>query len=303
MTEKLKAESKVKDGNYYVVQSFMVKDLKLKGLEKDVYAIIYGFSQAENQAFNSSLQYLADWTNSSKQGVMKCLKSLEEQGFIVKKENYINGVKFVEYYATELNTLYNRVEYPIQQSLMGGMQQSLPNNKELDNINNNTNNNINNISSSINTTTNKEKENKKEKENSTNLEIKGGVKAEIVRPEVLEIYNYWQSKKILNHKSLNDTLQKAIKKALKEYDVDTIKQSIDRYHTILLDKDYFFCYHWGLDKFLTQKNTLPEFLENGAKWVAYQATKNSSQPSKEKQNVSSIIDELLAESLGKEIEL
>ena len=41
-------ESKVKDGNYYVVQSFMVKELKLKGNELVVYAIIYGFSQNDD---------------------------------------------------------------------------------------------------------------------------------------------------------------------------------------------------------------------------------------------------------------
>ena len=42
-------QSKVKDGNFFVVQSFMVKGLKLKGLELLCFAIIYGFSQAEGQ--------------------------------------------------------------------------------------------------------------------------------------------------------------------------------------------------------------------------------------------------------------
>lgn len=126
------AESKVKDGNYYVVQSFMVKELKLKGLEKDVYAIIYGFSQA-GQKFNGSLQYLADWTTSTKQGVLKSLKSLQDKGLVVKEEKQFNGVKFCEYYTTEFNTPLNKVEEGIKQSLTGGIQQSLPNNKSLNN--------------------------------------------------------------------------------------------------------------------------------------------------------------------------
>ena len=120
-------ENRVKDGNYYVVQGFMVKDLELKGLEKDVYAIIYGFSQAENQTFTGSLQYLADWTNSSKQGILKCLNSLIEKGLIAKKENVINNVKFVEYYSTEFNG-------GIKQSLTGGIKQSLTNNIDYNNI-------------------------------------------------------------------------------------------------------------------------------------------------------------------------
>ena len=132
------AESKVKRENFITIQGFMLTDLQLKGNELLIYACIYGFSQAENQVFNGSLQYLADWTNSTKQGVIKCLKSLEEKQFIVKKENYINGVKFCEYYATKFNTPINNVDGGMQQSLTGGVQQSLPNNIGFDIDNDNT---------------------------------------------------------------------------------------------------------------------------------------------------------------------
>lgn len=177
------AESRVKDKNYITIQGFMLTDLKLKGNELIVYACIYGFSQAENQVFNGSLQYLAEWTNSSKQSVMKCLKSLEEKGFIVKKENYINGVKFCEYYTTKLDTLYNKVEYPMQQSLggiqqslmggmqqslMGGIQQSLPNNIELNNI---SSDNIDNKLEEIILHKEEKKNNTKEKEIEQEFEI------------------------------------------------------------------------------------------------------------------------------------
>ena len=120
--------SKVKDGNYIVIQAFMVKDLKLKGNELLIYAAIYGFSQTENQAFTGSLQYLADWTNSTKQGVIKNLKSLVAKGYITKDEQYINGVKFCEYRTTEFNGVLNKVEHPIKQSLTPPIKQSLPNN-------------------------------------------------------------------------------------------------------------------------------------------------------------------------------
>jgi uncharacterized phage protein (TIGR02220 family) len=120
-------ENRIKDGNYYVVQSFMVKDYKLKGLEKDVYAIIYGFSQAENQWYDGSLQYLANWTNSTKQGVLKALSSLFEKQLIEKQDVLFNGVKFVKYRSTEFNG-------GIKQSLTGGIKQSLTNNIVSDNI-------------------------------------------------------------------------------------------------------------------------------------------------------------------------
>ena len=104
-------KSKVREGHYYVIQWFMVHDLKLKGLELSCYAIIYGFTQADGQVFNGSLQYLCDWTGASKQAVIKALNRLVEKKYLIREEKFINGVKFVEYYATNLNT--------IKKSLMG----------------------------------------------------------------------------------------------------------------------------------------------------------------------------------------
>lgn len=141
-------KSWVKDGNFVTIQSFMVKDLKLKGNELLTYAIIYGFSQNGESKFTGSLQYIADWTNSTKQGVMKNLKALVEKGLIVKTDIYNNGVKFVQYHATELRTMQESLtgyetEFNggMQQSLTPPIQQSLPNNialiKKENNINNN----------------------------------------------------------------------------------------------------------------------------------------------------------------------
>lgn len=133
--------SDIKKENYINICGWMVTDLCLKGNELLIYAIIYGFSQAEKQVFNGSLQYLANWTNSTKQGVIKSLKSLEAKGFICKKENYINGVKFCEYYTTELNDILNKSEHPIKQSLTGGIKQSLHNSDNSNNQDDNDNEN------------------------------------------------------------------------------------------------------------------------------------------------------------------
>ncbi len=130
------AKSKVNRDNYIVIQGFMLTDLNLKGNELILYACIYGFSQSEGQKFTGSLQYLADWTNSTKQGVVKSLKSLVEKGYLEKTDTVINGVKFCEYRVTKFNGVCNSVVQGMQQSLTGGMKQSLTNNIALDNIEN-----------------------------------------------------------------------------------------------------------------------------------------------------------------------
>ena len=116
--------SKVKNENYISIQGWMVNELNLKGNELLVYAIIYGFSQEENQKFAGSIQYLANWIGSSKQTVFNCLKSLIEKGLIEKKETFINGVKFCEYQSKFLMGVVKIFD--------GGSQKIRPNN-----INNN----------------------------------------------------------------------------------------------------------------------------------------------------------------------
>lgn len=124
----------VKDGTYVTIQSWMVNDLKLKGNELLAYAVIFGFSQDGETYFDGSLQYLADWTNSTRQGVHKVLKTLVEKGLIEKKDTKKNGIKFCSYRTTKFNGVLNKDERGVQQSLTGGVKQSLTNNIFLDNI-------------------------------------------------------------------------------------------------------------------------------------------------------------------------
>ena len=128
---------KIKDTQFIVVQGWMVNDLQLKGNELLVFAVIHGFSQDGENRFTGSLQYLADWTSATKQGIMKNLKSLLDKGYIAKEEKFVNGVKFCEYYSTQFTGVLNSVEQGIKQSLTGGIKQSLPNNKDIDNKTNN----------------------------------------------------------------------------------------------------------------------------------------------------------------------
>ena len=94
----------MQDKSYVTIQGWMRTELDLRGNDLLVYAIIYGFSQTQNQKFTGSLQYLADWCGATKQGIMKNLTNLVDRGLIEKEEKYIGGVKLVEYYTTEFNT-------------------------------------------------------------------------------------------------------------------------------------------------------------------------------------------------------
>ena len=104
-------ESLISKENYINIQGWMVTELNLKGNELIIYACIYGFSQAEGQAFSGRLKYLADWTNSTKYGVTKCLKALIEKGYIAKDEEYINNVKCCKYRTVNPDEVCNKADH------------------------------------------------------------------------------------------------------------------------------------------------------------------------------------------------
>lgn len=117
----------------------MVTELGLKGSELIIYAVIFGFSQDGSTMYTGSAQYLADWTNTTKQSVFKVLKSLTDRKLIIRHEETRNGVMFVSYsynpdalvtgdkqsllgWSTKFTGVVNKVD--------GGSKQSLPNNIE-----------------------------------------------------------------------------------------------------------------------------------------------------------------------------
>lgn len=249
--------SKVKNENFIVIQGWMINELKLKGNELLVYALIYGFSQEENMWFEGSLQYLVDWTLSSKRTIITTLNSLLEKGIIDKKEEIKNNIKFCKYKCNNFTTI-EKISPPIEKI-------SPPIDNIEDNIDINNNIYINKL---------KEKEIYKEKENpifeqkEVEFEIVGNEEPITITDEE-QIFNHWNSKEIVKHRELTKPLKDEIKKKIKELGFDNIILGIDHYAEILQDKKYFFNYAWSLIDFLKRKNGITSFLEEGSQWQSY----------------------------------
>ena len=102
-----------------------------------------------------------------------------------------------------------------------------------------------------------------------------------------KIFDYWNSKKIVVHKKFTEEIDKALTKALSYYSKEEIGHAIEHYATVYNDKNYFFSYKWTLIEFLSRKNGLPEFLEEGSKWLNY---KNRNNPNFKNQTYNSYDD-------------
>lgn len=240
-------KSMVKNENFMVIHGWMINELDLKGNELLIYAIIYGFSQAENQFFTGTAQYLADWTNSTRRGVMKNLSSLVEKGLLQKKEQSVDGVKLVHYRAVGLseykkNNLQeecqqssqgdmNKVHRGYEQSSQGGMnkvhrgyeQSSHP---TIYNINNKINNNI--TSSATENGGDSGDNNIPKNENNIKEDSKVSKQEEkIPYTEILKLYNEI-CKSLPKALRLSEKRRKAIKAKLRDgYSMDDIKRAFE----------------------------------------------------------------------------
>lgn len=93
-------------------------------------------------------------------------------------------------------------------------------------------------------------------------------KEKIFSPQAYDLLSYWNEQNIVVHQETDNTLRQ-IEKGLRKFSIDEIKTAIDRYVTIYRDPNYYYKHKWTLPKFLTQKNGVPDFLDEGIRWLNY----------------------------------
>ena len=136
------AENRVKDENYYQVSGWMKNRLGLKGTKRDVFAIIYGFTQDGENEFTGSINYLVEWLDVSRPTIIKSLQELTESNFLIKRTEIINNVQFNRYkvnlpVVNNFNGGSKETLLGSKNILLGGSKETLPNNKSINNTNNN----------------------------------------------------------------------------------------------------------------------------------------------------------------------
>lgn len=130
----------ITDTNYYVVHGWM-REMGLKGLQLDLYAIIYGFCQDNGSAFYGTISYLEEFTGFSRRAVIDALNDLVGKRFIRKDiEDLGQQVKRVKYSCIKEQICIGSAEFAQEgmQNLQGGCADFAPNKENIyiNNINN-----------------------------------------------------------------------------------------------------------------------------------------------------------------------
>lgn len=122
----------MKNENYFVIQGWMINELKLKGNDLLVFSIIYGFSQDGETEFTGSIKYLCECLSCSRPTVSNSLKTLCESGLIIKSDLIVNGVLFHRY----------KISLQGVKNFYGGSKETLQGGSKISLHNNTINNNI-----------------------------------------------------------------------------------------------------------------------------------------------------------------
>lgn len=247
------------DKSFTVVPN-MIFGVELSVQEQSLYLALLSFYNKEKGYAYPSYKQLKERSRIKKdETLIKYINSLIQKKLLVKETIKGKGNK---YYIPTPKTEYH-------QNWSTSEKGGTPTPKKEEHLlqkrsttNTNTNTNTNTIYSSS------------EEEVSSEGSIKANTTQEPIKKEIdrkyLEIFEYWNSLKIIKHKECNKEIIKAIDKALKKYDIETIKLAINNYNTLFKDKRYFYSHRWALKNFLSQGNGISEFLEDGQQYINYQ---------------------------------
>ena len=262
------------DKSFTVVPN-VIFGVELSVQEQSLYLALLSFYNKEKGYAYPSYKQLKERSRIKKdETLIKYINSLIQKKLLVKETIKGKGNK---YYIPTPKTEYH-------QNWSTSEKGGTPTPKKEEHLlqkrsttNTNTNTNTNTIYSSS------------EEEVSSEGSIKANTTQEPIKKEIdrkyLEIFEYWNSLKIIKHKECNEEIIKAIDKALKKYDIETIKLAINNYNTVFKDKRHFYSHRWALKNFLSQGNGISEFLEDGQQYINYQD--NLAKYEKEKNKPSS----------------
>jgi hypothetical protein len=128
----------------------------------------------------------------------------------------------------------------------------------------------------------------KKKQGVDRVSTRGGQDTITITNTINIIFEYWNSKNIIKHREITKDIRKSIEKALGDYGFEDIKCYIDRYSKVISDETYFFKYKWTLKDFLSRKDGISSFTDEGSKWVSYLAfkEKNGEEPKSDYSNLN-----------------
>ena len=224
------AEKELQRSYYAIIPANVRYDKDLTPNAKLLYGEITALCNEKGHCWATN-DYFSNLYGVSKTSISKWINSLVKKGYVSSEIVYVEGTKQID------NRYLTIIQYPIKEKL------NTPLEEKLNTIIKDTNTYTNNMNNTdMNNTTNN---------------------------TVSRIFEHWKTKGLFPREQLTKEKIKAIEKILKTYTEEDVISAIDNYVIVILDKDYYISTKWYIETFLTQKNALPKFTNDGEKWLNY----------------------------------
>jgi hypothetical protein len=82
------------------------------------------------------------------------------------------------------------------------------------------------------------------------------------KDNIYTIFEFWNSKKIITHRELTDTVKSAVNARLQVHSEGDLLTAIDNYHTCLIGPEYYYSHKFTLKEFMNPKNIDKFLTEN-----------------------------------------
>jgi hypothetical protein len=86
--------------------------------------------------------------------------------------------------------------------------------------------------------------------------------------DIYTIFEYWKSKGIINHKSLNEKMKSHINARVEEYELPQLLKAIDNYDEVLKNDSYYWTHAWTLQDFMKPNNVI-RFLDSSKPFYTF----------------------------------
>lgn len=100
--------------NYINIQGWMKTELGLTGQRLMVYAIVYGFCQDGESCYTGGYKYIMDWCGCSKDTARRLLKSMTEEGLMIREDQGKEGRILQTYRVAKCHPSQNATPCKIQ---------------------------------------------------------------------------------------------------------------------------------------------------------------------------------------------
>ncbi|WP_187445544.1 DUF4373 domain-containing protein [Bacillus infantis] len=132
---------------------------------------------------------------------------------------------------------------------------------------------------------------KQDEDNSTQSKVKESKEKE-TNKYIHDLYEHYNSKNIIKHQKLTDSMKRSAKAMLRDYTFETLKKAIDNYAEVLASENHYFSHKFPFADFMRDKD-IRKFVDEAEPLINFAARKPKNHP---------VIQAIQPDSRDKEIE-